>query len=190
MGGAARPTTFALQDAMAAFEGADHCIAVPSGLAAITVPLLAFLNPGDHILMPDAVYYPARRFSDNLLTRIGVGTTFYDPTIGGGIADLIQDNTRVIYLEAPGSQTFEMQDIPAITKIAKAAGIVTMMDNTWATPLYFKPLEFGVDVSIMAATKYIVGHSDAMLGTVSARDEHFAQIRDSAWGSRHDGRSR
>ena len=176
------PTTFALQDAMAAFEGADHCIAVPSGLAAITVPLLAFLNPGDHILMPDAVYYPARRFSDNLLTRIGVGSTFYDPTIGGGIADLIQDNTRVIYLEAPGSQTFEMQDIPAITKIAKAAGIVTMMDNTWATPLYFKPLEFGVDISIMAATKYIVGHSDAMLGTVSARDEHFAQIRDSAWG--------
>lgn len=175
------PTTFALQDSMAAIEGADHCVAVPSGLAAITVPLLAFLNPGDHVLMPDAVYYPARRFTDTLLKRIGVETTFYDPTVAAGIADLIRDDTRVIYLEAPGSQTFEMQDIPAITKVAKDAGIVTMMDNTWATPLYFKPLEFGVDVSIMAATKYIIGHSDAMLGTVSANKEHFAQIRDSAW---------
>ena len=175
------PTTFALQDAMAALEGADHCVAVPSGLAAITVPLLAFLNPGDHMLMLDAVYYPARRFTETLLKRIGVKTTFYDPEIGEGIADLIQDNTRVIYLEAPGSQTFEMQDIPAITKIAKNAGAITMMDNTWATPLYFKPLDFGVDISIMAATKYIVGHSDAMLGMISTHEIHHAPVRDSAW---------
>tara|TARA_A100001037_G_scaffold72798_1_gene65092 strand:+ start:240 stop:1412 length:1173 start_codon:yes stop_codon:yes gene_type:complete len=175
------PTTFALQDAMAALEGADHCVAVPSGLAAITVPLLAYLNPGDHMLMLDAVYYPARRFTETLLNRIGVETTFYDPNIGEGIADLIRDTTRVIYLEAPGSQTFEMQDIPAITKIAKDAGAITMMDNTWATPLYFKPLDFGVDISIMAATKYIVGHSDAMLGMISTRDEHHAAVRDSAW---------
>lgn len=175
------PTTFALQDAMAELEGADHCLAVPSGLAAITAPLLAFLDPGDHMLMVDAVYYPARRFADTLLARMGVETTFYDPAVGAGIAGLIRQNTRVVYLEAPGSQTFEMQDIPAIAEAARKAGAVTMMDNTWATPLYFKPLDFGVDISIMAATKYIVGHSDAMLGLVSARDEHFARVRDSAW---------
>ena len=175
------PTTFALQDAMAELEGADHCLAVPSGLAAITAPLLAFLDPGDHMLMVDAVYYPARRFADTLLARMGVETTFYDPAIGAGIAGLIRQNTRVVYLEAPGSQTFEMQDVPAIAEVARKAGAVTMMDNTWATPLYFKPLDFGVDISIMAATKYIVGHSDAMLGLVSARDEHFARVRDSAW---------
>lgn len=175
------PTTFALQDAMAELEGADHCLAVPSGLAAITAPLLAFLDPGDHMLMVDAVYYPARRFADTLLARMGVETTFYDPAIGAGIAGLIRQNTRVVYLEAPGSQTFEMQDIPAIAEAARKTGAVTMMDNTWATPLYFKPLDFGVDISIMAATKYIVGHSDAMLGLVSARDEHFARVRDSAW---------
>ncbi|MCE2494269.1 MAG: cystathionine beta-lyase [Alphaproteobacteria bacterium] len=175
------PTTFALQDAMAELEGADHCLAVPSGLAAITAPLLAFLDPGDHMLMVDAVYYPARRFADTLLARMGVETTFYDPAIGAGIAGLIRQNTRVVYLEAPGSQTFEMQDIPAIAEVARKAGAVTMMDNTWATPLYFKPLDFGVDISIMAATKYIVGHSDAMLGLVSARDEHFARVRESAW---------
>ena len=175
------PTTFALQDAMAELEGADHCLAVPSGLAAITAPLLAFLDPGDHMLMVDAVYYPARRFADTLLARMGVETTFYDPAIGADIAGLIRQNTRVVYLEAPGSQTFEMQDIPAIAEVARKAGAVTMMDNTWATPLYFKPLDFGVDISIMAATKYIVGHSDAMLGLVSARDEHFARVRDSAW---------
>ena len=175
------PTTFALQDAIAELEGADHCLAVPSGLAAITAPLLAFLDPGDHMLMVDAVYYPARRFADTLLARMGVETTFYDPAIGAGIAGLIRQNTRVVYLEAPGSQTFEMQDVPAIAEVARKAGAVTMMDNTWATPLYFKPLDFGVDISIMAATKYIVGHSDAMLGLVSARDEHFARVRDSAW---------
>ena len=175
------PTTFALQDAMAELEGADHCLAVPSGLAAITAPLLAFLDPGDHMLMVDAVYYPARRFADTLLARMGVETTFYDPAVGAGIAGLIRQNTRVVYLEAPGSQTFEMQDVPAIAEVARKAGAVTMMDNTWATPLYFKPLDFGVDISIMAATKYIVGHSDAMLGLVSARDEHFARVRDSAW---------
>ncbi len=175
------PTTFALQDAMAELEGADHCLAVPSGLAAITAPLLAFLDPGDHMLMVDAVYYPARRFADTLLARMGVETTFYDPAIGAGITGLIRQNTRVVYLEAPGSQTFEMQDVPAIAEVARKAGAVTMMDNTWATPLYFKPLDFGVDISIMAATKYIVGHSDAMLGLVSARDEHFARVRDSAW---------
>ncbi len=175
------PTTFALQDAMAELEGADHCLAVPSGLAAITAPLLAFLDPGDHMLMVDAVYYPARRFADTLLARMGVETTFYDPAIGAGIAGLIRQNTRVVYLEAPGSQTFEMQDIPAIAEVARKAGAVTMMDNTWATPLYFKPLDFGVDISILAATKYIVGHSDAMLGLVSARDEHFARVRESAW---------
>ena len=175
------PTTFALQDAMAELEGADHCLVVPSGLAAITAPLLTFLDPGDHMLMVDAVYYPARRFADTLLARMGIETTFYDPAIGAGIAGLIRQNTRVVYLEAPGSQTFEMQDIPAIAEVARKAGAVTMRDTTWATPLYFKPLDFGVDISIMAATKYIVGHSDAMLGLVSARDEHFARVRDSAW---------
>jgi cystathionine beta-lyase len=175
------PTTFAFQDAVAALEGADACIALPSGLAAVTVPLLAYLGAGDHLLMSDSVYGPARRFADTMLRRIGVETTFYDPAVGADIATLIRPETKVVYLESPGSLTFEMQDVPAIARAARTAGAVSMIDNTWATPLYFKPLAHGVDISIQAATKYIVGHSDAMLGTVSANADRFAPIRDTAW---------
>lgn len=162
------PTTFSLEDMVCEVEGGDRCMLYPSGLAAIVAALLSFLKAGDHLLMVDSVYSPTRRFCDTLAKRIDVSTTFYDPTIGAGIADLIQDNTRVVYVEAPGSQTFVMQDIPAIAKAAHAKNCTVIMDNTWASPLFCKPFELGVDVSVQAGTKYIVGHSDVMIGTASA----------------------
>jgi len=165
------PTTFALEDAICAIEGGHRCAVYPSGLAAIASALLAFVKTGDHVLMVDTAYGPARRCCEGVLKRFGVETTYYDPAIGKGIEALIRPNTRIVYLEAPGSLTFEMQDIPVIAEAARRRGVVSMMDNTWATPLYFKAFEKGVDVSIHAATKYVVGHSDAMLGLVSATRE-------------------
>jgi cysteine-S-conjugate beta-lyase len=165
------PTTFALEDAICAVEGGHRCAVYPSGLAAIASALLAFVKTGDHVLMVDTAYGPARRCCEGVLKRFGVETTYYDPLIGKGIEALIRPNTRIVYLEAPGSLTFEMQDIPVIAEAARKRGVVSMMDNTWATPLYFKPFDKGVDVSIHAATKYVVGHSDAMLGLVSANRE-------------------
>jgi cystathionine beta-lyase len=162
------PTTDALCNAVNALEGSAGTIIVPSGLAAITVPLLGFLSAGDHALFVDTIYNPTRRFADTMLTRLGVEIEYYQPEIGAGIRDLLKPNTKVIFTESPGSNTFEMQDIPAIVKVAREAGIVTMLDNTWATPVYFKPLDYGVDISIHAATKYPAGHSDVLLGTVSA----------------------
>jgi cystathionine beta-lyase len=129
--------------------------------------LLSFIASGDHILVSDSVYRPTRRFCDNVLKRLGVTTTYYDPLVGGGIASLITDKTKVVFTESPGSQTFEVQDIPAIAEAAHARGAVVILDNTWATPLYFKPFAHGADVSIQAATKYIVGHADAMLGAIT-----------------------
>ena len=134
-------------------------------------------EPGDHLLIPDNVYGSTRRICDDLLPRFQVETTYYDPTIGGGIASLIRPKTKIVYVEAPGSLTMEMQDVPAIAKAAKAAGAITMMDNTWATPLFFRPFDHGVDVSITAGTKYIVGHSDAMVGSVTATPEGLARHR-------------
>ncbi len=174
------PTTGALEEAVAALEGADRAVAVSSGMAACAAAILACVKGGDHILVPDAVYFPVRNFCNAFLAPFGVETTFYDPTIGKGIASLLRDNTRLIYLEAPGSQTFEMQDVPAITAIARERGIYTAFDNTWGTPLLFRPLEHGVDFSINAATKYFVGHSDAMLGVVSVREELFKPLKDAA----------
>ncbi|GAB4392516.1 MAG: cystathionine beta-lyase [Kiloniellaceae bacterium] len=171
------PTTFAFEETVAALEGGYGALAVSSGLQAITVVLMAFAQAGSHILMPDSVYFPARKICQDLLARLGVETTFYDPTIGGGIAELMRDNTALIYLESPGSLTFEVQDVPAIVAAAKAAGVVTAIDNTWATPLYYRPLEHGVDVVLHAATKYIVGHSDAMLGVVVCGEEHYELLR-------------
>lgn len=162
------PTTDALAAAIDELEGSAGTILVPSGLAAVTVPLLAFLSAGDHALIVDSVYNPTRRFADTMLKRLGVEVDFYDPLVGAGIAALMKPNTKVVFTEAPGSNTFEMQDIPAIAKAAHAGGAVVMMDNTWATPLYFRPLDHGVDISIHAATKYPAGHSDVLLGTVSA----------------------
>ncbi|MCI4665048.1 MAG: cystathionine beta-lyase [Neomegalonema sp.] len=162
------PTHHSLEAALAELEGGASAHLCASGLAAITAPLLSFLSAGDHLLMADSCYSPTRRFCDGMLRRLGVETTYYDPLIGGGVRSLIQQNTRVIFMESPGSWTFEMQDVPAIAAVANDAGIWTMIDNTWATPLYFRPLEHGVDVSIQAATKYISGHADVMLGAAVA----------------------
>jgi cystathionine beta-lyase len=161
------PTVAALQSTIAELEGGDATLLTPSGLSAISATLLSFVASGDHILVSDSVYRPTRRFCDNVLKRLGVTTTYYDPLIAGGIASLMTDRTKVVFTESPGSQTFEMQDIPAIAEAAHARGAVVIMDNTWATPLYFKPFAHGVDVSIQAATKYIVGHADAMLGAIT-----------------------
>lgn len=162
------PTTQALEEALAMLENGARARLCPSGLAAISAPLLSFLSAGDHLLMSDSCYGPTRRFCNGMLRRLGVETTFYDPLIGSGVRDLIRQNTRVVFLESPGSWTFEVQDVAAIAAVANDAGVWTMIDNTWATPLYFKPLDHGVDVSIHAATKYISGHADVMMGAVIA----------------------
>ena len=162
------PTTAALEEALCQLEGGARAFLTPSGYQAVTTAILAFVKAGDHILMVDTVYQPTRKFCDSFLARLGVATTYYDPLVGAGIADLIQENTRVVFTESPGSLTFEMQDIGAIAKAARARDVTVLMDNTWATGLYFRPLEHGVDVSINACTKYIVGHADAMLGAITA----------------------
>ena len=172
------PTTDALATAIDQLEGSAGTIIVPSGLAAVTVPLLAFLSAGDHVLITDSVYNPTRRFADTMLTRLGVEAQYYDPLIGGGISALIRPNRKVVFTESPASNTFEVQDIPAISAAAHAGGAIVMMDNTWATPLYFKPLDFGVDISIHAATKYPAGHSDVLLGTVSANQACWPKLQE------------
>ena len=171
------PTVKALEEAIAGLEGGYATLLTPSGLSAIVTTLLALVSAGDHVLVTDSVYRPARRFCDGLLKRLGVTSTYYDPLIGAGIADLIQKNTRVVFAESPGSQTFEVQDIPAIAAASHRAGAVMVLDNTWATPLYFKPFTKGVDVSIQAATKYIVGHADAMLGAITATEAVWPLVR-------------
>src|SRR5258708_2788721 len=171
------PTTFALEEAIAALEGGTHAIALGSGAAAITAVLAAFVRTGDHVLMVDTAYGPTRRFCDSVLKRFGVATTYYDPRIGAGISALIQPTTRIIYMESPGSLTFEVQDVPAIVAAAKQANVVTALDNTWATPLFFKPLAHGVDVSIVSATKYIGGHSDLMMGLITTTEEPYRTVR-------------
>lgn len=170
------PTTDALANAINELEGSAGTIMVPSGLAAVTIPLLAFLGAGDHLLIVDSVYNPTRRFADDMLVRLGVEVEYYDPALGADIVRLMRPNTKVVFTESPGSNTFEMQDIPAIAKVAKAAGAIVMMDNTWATPLLFRPLDHGVDISIHAATKYPAGHSDVLLGTVSANEACWEQL--------------
>ena len=164
------PTTKALREALMALEG-PQCAGVglaPSGLAAISTTLLAVLKSGDHLLVCDNVYRPTRNFCEGLLARYGVETSYFDPLIGTGIGQLLKPNTRAVLVEAPGSQSFEMPDIPAIAAIAHAHGAIVIDDNTWATPLYHRSLELGVDISMQAATKYIGGHSDIMFGTISA----------------------
>ena len=174
------PTTFALEDAVAELEGGHAGIAVPSGLAAISCALLAFVRAGDHILVTDSAYGPARNICDVMLKRFGVETTYYDPLIGAGIAELIRPNTRLVYVESPGSLTFEIQDVPAIADAAHKAGVIVVFDNTWATPLYFKAFDHGVDVSIHAGTKYIVGHADALLGLIVTVEAHYETLRRTA----------
>src|ERR1700751_2005279 len=173
------PTTEALEGALQELEG-PQCAGVlllPSGLAAISAALLAVVHSGDHILVTDSTYQPTRNFCEQVLKRLGVTTTYFDPLAGAKIADLLQPNTRLVYLESPGSLTFEMQDTAAIAKVAHDKEALVLMDNTWATPLYFRPLDAGVDLVIQAGTKYIGGHFDVMLGTVSANAATLARLK-------------
>lgn len=174
-------THFAFSDAVCALEGGAGCALYPSGAAAISGALLAFLKTGDHLLMVDAAYEPTRALCDKVLKPLGIETTYYDPLIGAGIAELIRPNTRVIYLESPCSLTMEVQDVPAICAVAQAHNIVTILDNTWASPILCQPFAMGVDISIQAATKYICGHSDVMLGTASANARHWPQLREHSY---------
>jgi cysteine-S-conjugate beta-lyase len=172
------PTQWALADALSEMEpGAAGTMLYPSGVAAVSCALLAVLKPGDVLLMADSAYDPSRSFAGGFLKRFGVETRFYDPTVGSSIAQHFCERTRAILLESPGSLTFEVQDIPGICAVAKARGIVTLLDNTWATPYFFTALEKGVDISILAATKYIVGHSDAMAGSVTANAKYFPAVQ-------------
>jgi len=172
------PTSRSFESAIEELEGGARCVAVPSGLNAIATAILSVCGAGDHLLMTDSCYGPTRHFCDKTLKRFGIETTYYDPLIADGIAALIRDNTRAIYCESPGSLTFEIQDISAISKAAHARGVSVLMDNTWATPVFFRPLEHGVDLSIMSGTKYIGGHADVMVGTVTANESHVKRLVD------------
>ena len=172
------PTTDALAAAVDALEGAAGTIIVPSGLAAVTVPLLGFLSAGDHLLMVNSVYGPTRRFADTMLKRLGVAVEYYDPLAGGTIAALMRPQTKVVFAESPGSVTYEVQDVPAIAAAAHAGGAVLMLDNTWATPIFFRGLDRGADIVISAATKYQAGHSDVLLGLASANEACWKRLRD------------
>jgi cystathionine beta-lyase len=179
-------TQWALAEALTELEpGAAGTALYSSGLAAITTPLLALLCPGDELLAPDNVYGPTRRFCDTFLKRHGVATRYYDPLVGRGIDDLIGDRTRAILLESPGSLTMEVQDVPAICSGARSRGVVTLLDNTWATPMLFPALAAGVDVTIVAATKYVGGHADVMIGAATATAAYFEQIQEVTWDLGH-----
>ena len=171
------PTTFALEEAIAALEGGYRAMLLPSGLAAATTVLLALLKSGDHLLMTDSAYQPTRHFAKVILARYGISTTFYDPCIGAGIESLMRPETRVIFLESPGSITFDVQDLPAIASVAHAHGALIAIDNTWATPYFLPAMQLGADVSIIAATKYIGGHSDVLLGTVTTTEPLNERVR-------------
>lgn len=176
-GTSATPTMDALTEAWTELAGAAGTVVTPSGLAALTVALMAAVSAGDHLLVTDSAYRPTRQFCDGVLKRFGVETTYYDPTIGAGIAALMRENTRAVLVEAPGSQSFEMQDIPAIAEVVHARGGTVIMDNTWATPLLFPPHERGVDIAVEAGTKYLSGGSDLLLGLTSANAKHFPAVR-------------
>lgn len=175
-------TQWALAEALTELEpGAAGTALYCSGLAAITMPLLAVLRPGDELFVPDNVYGPTRKFCEIILKRYGVETRYYDPLIGGAIAELLSDKTRVILLESPGSLTMEVQDVPGICGVARERGIVTLLDNTWATPLLFPAIAAGVDITVLAGTKYVGGHSDVMLGTATATAEHYQRLQETSW---------
>jgi cystathionine beta-lyase len=172
------PTSEALESAVTEIEGAAGTVLCPSGLSAATTALLSCLSAGDHVLVVDSVYAPVRHFATSVLKPLGIAVTYYDPTIGEGIETLLTDRTTVVYLEAPGSLTFEMQDVPAIAAVAHRRGAMVLFDNTWATPIFFRPLEHGADLSIHAATKYLGGHSDVMLGTVAANASAWPRLKE------------
>lgn len=172
------PTSDALESAISEIEGAAGSVLCPSGLSAAALALLAYVKAGDNVLMVDSVYGPVRHFADTVLNRLGVSTTYYDPTVGAGIAGLFGERTAIVYVESPGSLTFEMQDVPAIAAVAHERGALVVADNTWATPLYFKPLAHGADVSLMAGTKYLGGHSDVNIGTVAANAKAWPRLKE------------
>lgn len=175
-------THWALSEAITALEpGAVGTALYPNGLAAITGPLLALLSQGDELLVPDNVYGPTRKFCDTALKRFGVATRYYDPLIGTGIGELFSEKTRMVLLESPGSLTMEVQDVPGICEICRTRGIATLLDNTWATPLLFPALSAGVDITMLAGTKYVGGHADILLGTATATSTFFDRIQTSAW---------
>ena len=177
-GRAGTPTSRSFEEAVADMYGAADAVAVSSGMASIACALMAVLKAGDHLLVTDSAYFPTRKFCDQMLARYGVETTYYDPRIGAGISELIRPNTRAVYTEAPGSLTFEMQDIPAIAEAAHARGAVVLTDNTWGTALHFDAFAKGVDIVVEAVTKYICGHSDVMMGVIASTAEHAAAVRD------------
>lgn len=180
------PTVWALADALTGMEpGAEGTLLYPSGVAAITAGLLALLAPGDHLLMVDSAYEPTRSFCEGMLRRFGVETSYYDPLVGAGIAALIRPETKLIFLESPGSLTFEVQDVPAIAAVARDKGVATMLDNTWATPLLFPALAHGVDVTMMSLTKYVGGHSDAMMGSLTANSALWPRLRKATYQLGH-----
>ena len=171
------PSTDALEEAWTEISGAARTVLAPTGLAAIALALMTAAKAGDHILITDSAYQPTRTFCNTILKRMGVETTYYDPHAGAAIGDLMRPNTSLVLVEAPGSQSFEMQDVPAIAEVAHARGACVIMDNTWATPLFFPPHERGVDLAIEAGTKYLSGHSDLMLGLVSANEAWAKELR-------------
>jgi cystathionine beta-lyase len=171
------PTHHAFVDALTALEGGHRSWVLPSGLAACTFSILAHVQQGDHVLVPDSVYWPTRRFCCDTLKRYGIEATFYDPLAGAEVEESFRPTTRVLYLESPGSHTFEMQDVPLLTDIASRRNAISIVDNTWATPLYFQPLRHGADVVVHAATKYIGGHSDLLIGTVTCNERAWPATR-------------
>ncbi|OLQ88120.1 cystathionine beta-lyase [Vibrio panuliri] len=174
-------THFALQDAMVEIEGGVGCALYPCGTAAISNSILAFVESGDHILMVDTCYEPTRDFCDKIMKKMGVETTYFPATIGAEIENLIQPNTKVLFLESPGSITMEVQDVPTLARVAHQHDIIVMLDNTWGAGVNFSPFDHGVDISIQAATKYIVGHSDVMLGTAVANQKCWDQLREQSY---------
>src|SRR5579885_505239 len=172
------PTSQSFEEAVTELEGGARAFVCPSGLGAISFALLATLGAGDHLLMTDSCYGPVRPLCDRVLRRFGIETTYYDPLIGGDIARLMRPNTRAVFCESPGSLTFEVQDIPAIAAAAHAGGAAVLMDNTWATPLFFNAFEHGVDISIQAATKYVGGHADVMIGYVCVNQANVKRFAD------------
>jgi cystathionine beta-lyase len=173
------PTDRAFEAAMSELEGGHAAVVTCSGLAAITTAILSFVRAGDHILVSDSVYLPTRRFCDSL-AALGVVTEYYDPRLAADIETLVRPDTRLVYLESPGSMTFEMQDVPAITGVCRRRGVVTIIDNTWATPLFFQPLKHGADVVVHSATKYLTGHADSILGVIVCTDDSYAAVRGTA----------
>ncbi len=171
------PTTWSLEDALCELEGGAGCVLTPSGLSAICTALTGTLSMGDHVLITDTVYPPVRAFAASTLARFGIEVEYYDPLIGRDIVKKLRRNTRVVYVESPGSQTFEVQDIPAIARAAHAKGALVIADNSWATGLYCRPLDLGVDICVLAGTKYIVGHSDAMVGAVISNKAQAERMR-------------